>query len=133
MYLVLDLLQGERGTSLTDTELDQLARRLARKMKRDHFGGDNAAGADDLVEYLGVSTDRDLRDVIAWCQDVLQEPIVATFSEGYCYATGWADDSYLHFESQRRAVAVANFKKVKNVNRAMERVYGEPRLFGVNA
>jgi len=119
---------------LTETEIDRLAQRLSRKMRRDHFGGDNAAGADDLVEYLGVSTDRDLRDIVNYAQDVLAEPIVATFSGGYCYATGWGDDAYLHFEAQRKAVAVANFNKVSNVNRAMERVYGEPRLFeDVNA
>lgn len=117
---------------MTDAELDRLARRLARKMRRDHFGGDNAAGADDLVDYLGVSTDRDLRDVVDYTQDVLREPVVATFSGGYCYATGWEDDAYQHFEAQRNAVALANFNKVKNVNKAMERVYGEPRLFGVN-
>jgi len=116
---------------VTDAELDRSAQRLARKMRRDHFGGDNAATADDLVDYLGLSTDRDLRDVIDYAQDVLQEPIVSTFSGGYCYASGWEDDSYVHFESQRRAVAMAHFKTVKNVNRAMERVYGEPTLFGV--
>ena len=118
---------------MTDAKLSRLATTLARKVKRDHFGEANAATADELVEYLGVSTDRDLRDVVDYARAELQEPLVSTFSGGYCYPSGYGDDGYKHCRAQRLAIIKANAKAIGDLDRAMERVYGQPQLFGVNA
>lgn len=110
-------------------EAAALAPFLAKKMKRDYFGEDNAATADDLVEYLGLSNDRDLRDVIKYVRAVLRHPIISTFSGGICYATGWDDDAYDHCKAQRVSIIRANADAISELDWAMERVYGPPRLF----
>lgn len=107
------------------------AQRLIRHLEFHHVGEERAVPASELVEYLGLSSDRDLRDVCAYAVEVLRVPVVATFSGGYCIAAGYHDDAYHHCISQRRAVARRQFARVEAIERAMVERYGEPRLFEV--
>jgi|GEM_PF-3636046 len=120
---------GWRGEGGTMKRWSETAAKLVRYMERNHVGEAAAATAEELVDYLGLASDRDLRDVRAYAVEVLRVPIVATFSGGYCIAAGYHDDAYHHCISQRRAVARRQFARVEAIERAMVERYGEPRLF----
>lgn len=114
---------------MNENKIEQLARALSSKVRRDHFGEKNATTADKLVVHLGLSNDRDLRDVISYARAELHHPIVSTFSGGYCYASGWEDNAYQHCIAQRVSIIRANIKVIEDIARAMEGVYGPPQLF----
>lgn len=102
--------------------------RLVNKLRRDHVG--SSARAEDLVEYLGLSSDRDLRSVVRYARLVLGEPVLSTYLEGYSWPTGWDDDEYDHCTRQIRDVAADRYAVAAAITRGMERHFGEPTLFG---
>jgi len=107
----------------------ETAAKLVRYMERNHVGEAAAATAEELVDYLGLASDRDLRDVRAYAVEVLRVPIVSTFSGGYCIAAGWDDNAYQHSVAQRKGVAMSNLRVISAIHTAMTERYGEPRLF----
>lgn len=107
------------------------AERLVRKLKHDHVSEANAASAEDLVEYLGLTNDRDLRSIVRFARLEMLEPIISTFDGGYLWPQGREDDSYLHCISQRRDVGRENFAVAAAIENGMDRYFGEPTLFGV--
>lgn len=118
-------------TSPSQSRWHALATRLAYEMERYHVGAENAVSAAELMEYLELTNDRDLRSVVQYAVREMRLPIVSTFDGGYCVAAGYSDDAYLHCIAQRKEVARSNFEAAAAVNAAMESRYGEPTLFEV--
>ncbi len=105
------------------------AERLVRKLKRDHVG--KSASAEDLVDYLELSNDRDLRSVVRYARLVMGEPVLSTYDEGYSWPTGWDDDEYDHCTRQIKDVAADRYAVAAAITRGMEKYFGEPTLFEV--
>lgn len=107
----------------------EFALKLVRRMRQHHVGGDNAIHAEELMKYLGIKNDRTLRLVVDHARTKMRIPIVSTFDDGYCIASGYDDEAYQHCVAQRRDVAQKNFKAVQDIESAMEAHYGPPQLF----
>ncbi len=105
------------------------AERLVRKLKNEYVG--KSASAEDLVRYLGLESDRDLRSVVRFARLEMMEPVLSTYTEGYSWPTGWDDDEFDHCTRQRREVAADNYAIAAAITRGMERYFGEPTLFEV--
>lgn len=95
---------------MTDPDvLSRKAEHLIHELQNWHVGEHNAATAGYLVGVLGLSNDRDLRDVVRYARLNLREPILSTYSGHYSWPTGWDDDAAAHCIAQIREVAADRF------------------------
>ena len=108
-----------------------LAVRLAYEMERYHVGAENAVGAAELMDYLELTNDRDLRSVRKYAVEELRVPIASTYSGGYCIPASYKDDAYDHSVRQKRRAGVSHIESANAIEDAMVARYGPPRLFEV--
>lgn len=111
---------------MTDCELH--ARNLANYLKRWHRGAENAVSAADLVQLMGLTSDRELRDVVRAARHELQEPIAATFSGHYCYPVDAEDDALAHTIAQQLEMSRRYAENARALVVARNKVFSE-RLF----
>ncbi len=118
-------------------DLEKLARwkehaeKLARYMERECVGSANAASAEELMAYLELTNDRDLRSVKDYALYVMRVPIASTSYDGYCIPASYEDDAYDHSVSQKRKTAASYRDAANALDDAMTKRYGPPRLFEV--
>lgn len=118
-------------TSQQQSRWHALAIRLAYKLERYHVGAENAVGAPELMEYLELTNDRDLRSVKKYALEELRVPIASTFNDGYCIPASYEDDAYDHSVRQKKKSGVSIIQSANALEDAMVARYGPPRLFEV--
>lgn len=107
------------------TDLPFYSKRLVMIL-RTHYVGESISG-ENLVEKLNLPGLRELREVVEYTREI-PEPVLSTFDGHYSWPTGWEDDAYEHCVAQQKKMGSRFFRNAENVEKGMEKHFGEPRL-----